>query len=598
MKKLLIFLKDYKKESILGPLFKLLEASFELAVPLVVAAIVDVGIEQNNQRYILSCGFLLAALGLLGLLCSVTAQFFAATAAVGFGCGLRKELFARIQDLSPAAGDRIGPAALMTRITSDVNQVQSGVNMVLRLFLRSPFIVFGAMIMAFTVDRPAAVIFVILIPLLSVMVAVIVLAGIKLFRKLQTKLERVMRITRENLTGVRVIRAFRREEAEKQQFSEESDRLLRLQLLAGRITGLLNPLTFLTVNIGIIALIYTGALRVQAGIITQGAVIALVNYMSQILVELVKMANLIIIVARGFASGGRIAAVLSMADAQSAATMPDLQRVSGSASDQPFIAFRQVSFRYPEAGEAALSGINFTVNRGETIGVIGGTGAGKSTLVHLLPRFYEPTGGTILVDGTDLKSLAPAVIRARIGIVMQKAVLFKGTIRDNILMGREEASDEEVWAALRLAQAEGFVREKEGRLAAGVAQEGRNFSGGQRQRLAIARALVRKPEILILDDSASALDYLTESALRKALGESKGKTTTFIVSQRTSSVWHADKILVLDDGRAAGWGSHGELLENCPVYREIYESQFGREGEADNGRPITEAGNSGMRWVN
>lgn len=586
MKNLGVFLKDYKRESVLGPLFKLLEASFELMVPLVVASVVDIGIRNGDQRYIISRCLVLAALGLIGLLCSVTAQYFAAKAAVGFGTKLRQGLFAHIQSLSLAACDRVGAAALITGMTGDVNQMQAGVNLVLRLFLRSPFIVFGAMIMAFTVDGQSAFLFVVLIPLLSLVVFAIILVGIPLFQKIQTGVSRIMQLTRENLTGVRVIRAFRREEEEKKQFEEENSRLLKLQIFTGRVTGLLNPLTIVMVNIAIIALLYTGARRVAVGALTQGAVIALVNYMSQILVELVKLANLIITVTRALASGKRIGEILALEggaqgnqkEAKKEKAVSARTKEEGlQGQEETFLEFRHVYFRYPEAGEEALKDISFSVKKGEILGVIGGTGAGKSSLAQLLPRFYEIEKGSIYIEGQDIRDIPMKAMRERIGMVMQKAVLFRGTVRENLLWGREEAKEEELWEALRRAQAEEFVRNLEDQLDAKVEQEGRNFSGGQRQRLTIARALVRKPEILILDDSASALDYLTEANLRAALRELDPDTTIFLISQRASSVLHADNILVLEDGKIVGQGTHQELLGENSVYREIYESQFDRE---------------------
>lgn len=588
MKSLLVYLKEYKKESLLGPLFKLLEASFELMVPLVVAAVVDQGIKNNDQRFILTRCLLLATLGVVGLICSVSAQFFAAKAAVGFATRLRKALFSHIQGLSFADSDKVGTATLITRMTGDVNQVQSGVNLVLRLFLRSPFIVFGAMVMAFTVDVRAALIFVGLIPILAVTVFAIILIGIPLFRKIQADLDRVMRLTRENLSGVRVIRAFRREAEEKQLFQESVNVLMKMQVTAGRITGLLNPLSMVIVNIAIIILLNTGANRVAAGALTQGAVIALVNYMSQILVELVKLANLIITITKSLASGSRIEAVFAIRSgslAEGEWRLPDAGWDDGQRDNKPeyiklknkpdyHIEFKDVTFRYPGAGEAVLTDINFTVNKGDTIGIIGGTGAGKSSLIHLLPRFYEAEKGTITINDKDIRTIPVKSLRSRIGIVMQKAVLFKGTIRDNLLWGKDNATEEELWEALRIAQAEEFVSNKEGQLEAKVEQEGRNYSGGQRQRLSIARALVRRPEIVILDDSASALDYLTEAELRTALRDACRDATVLIVSQRASSVMHADKILVLDEGKIVGTGMHQELLKACPIYKEIYETQF------------------------
>ncbi len=594
MKSLLVYLKEYKKESLLGPLFKLLEASFELMVPLVVAAVVDQGIKNDDPHFIITRCLLLAALGMIGLLCSVSAQFFAAKAAVGFATGLRKALFSHIQGLSFADSDKVGTATLITRMTGDVNQVQTGVNHVLRLFLRSPFIVFGAMVMAFTVDVRAAFIFVVLIPVLTVVVFAVILTGIPLFRKIQAGLDRVMRLTRENLTGVRVIRAFRREEEEKRLFQERADELMKMQLTAGRITGLLNPFSMVIVNIAIIILLSTGASQVAAGTLTLGAVIALVNYMSQILVELVKLANLIITITKSFASGSRIEAVFAIRNDSLAGggwLPPDTEWNEGQQDNKPeyhepeyhkpeyhkpkyHIQFIDVTFRYPGAGEAVLTDINFTVNKGDTIGIIGGTGAGKSSLIHLLPRFYEAEKGAIMINDQDIRTMPVDSLRSRIGIVMQKAILFKGTIRDNLLWGKANATEEELWEALRIAQAEEFVSSKEGQMEAKVEQEGRNYSGGQRQRLSIARALVRRPDILIMDDSTSALDYLTEAKLRTAVREACSDTTVLIISQRASSVMHTDKILVLDEGKIVGTGTHQELLKACPVYKEIYETQF------------------------
>ncbi len=569
MKKLLVYLKDYKKESVLGPLFKLLEASFELIVPLVVASMIDVGIAGHDRGYILKMCLIMAALGLIGLTCSVTAQYFAAKAAVGFATKLRHGLFAHIQSLSFSQMDKEGTSTLITRMTSDINQVQSGVNLVLRLFLRSPFIVFGAMIMAFTVDAAAALVFVVVIPVLSVIVFGIMLINIPLFKKVQGGLDKVMGITRENLTGVRVIRAFGEEENEIHKFDVVTDSLKRMQEIAGRISALMNPLTYIVINAGLIALIYVGALRVEAGILTQGQVVALVNYMSQILVELVKLANLIITVTKAVACGNRIESIFEIpAGMEQGSTASDGERGT--------VEFDHVSLRYYEGGEEALTDIHFKAKRGQTIGVIGGTGSGKSSLVNLIPRFYDVAKGQVLVDGTDVRDYALEKLRDKIGVVMQKAVLFKGTIRENLLWGNENASDEELWEALRTAQAEEFVMKKEGKLEEMIEQEGRNLSGGQKQRLSIARALVKKPEILILDDSASALDYATDAALRKSIKEMPGDTTVFIVSQRASSLLHADTIIVLDDGAVAGMGTHEKLLQNCQVYQEIYYSQFER----------------------
>lgn len=569
MKKLLVYLKDYKKESVLGPLFKLLEASFELIVPLVVASMIDVGIAGHDRGYILKMCLIMAALGLIGLTCSVTAQYFAAKAAVGFATKLRHGLFAHIQSLSFSQMDKEGTSTLITRMTSDINQVQSGVNLVLRLFLRSPFIVFGAMIMAFTVDAAAALVFVVVIPVLSVIVFGIMLINIPLFKKVQGGLDKVMGITRENLTGVRVIRAFGEEENEIHKFDVVTDSLKRMQEIAGRISALMNPLTYIVINAGLIALIYVGALRVEAGILTQGQVVALVNYMSQILVELVKLANLIITVTKAVACGNRIESIFEIPAGME-------QGSAASDGERGTVEFDHVSLRYYEGGEEALTDIHFKAKRGQTIGVIGGTGSGKSSLVNLIPRFYDVAKGQVLVDGTDVRDYSLEKLRDKIGVVMQKAVLFKGTIRENLLWGNENASDEELWEALRTAQAEEFVMKKEGKLEEMIEQEGRNLSGGQKQRLSIARALVKKPEILILDDSASALDYATDAALRKSIKEMPGDTTVFIVSQRASSLLHADTIIVLDDGAVAGMGTHEKLLQNCQVYQEIYYSQFER----------------------
>ncbi len=570
MTKLLVYLKDYKKESVLGPLFKLLEASFELIVPLVVASMIDVGIANRDRGYILKMCLIMAALGLIGLTCSVTAQFFAAKAAVGFATKLRHGLFEHIQKLSFSQMDREGTSTLITRITSDINQVQSGVNLVLRLFLRSPFIVFGAMIMAFTVDGKAALIFVVVIPILSVIVFGIMLISIPLYKKVQGALDRVLGITRENLTGVRVIRAFGQEEAEVAKFDGETDALRHIQMVAARISALMNPLTYVVINGGLIALIYVGAVRVEAGILTQGQVVALVNYMSQILVELVKLANLIITVTKAVACGNRIQSILEEPAGMEEKDSRGDEKLTGC------VEFDHVSMRYYEGGEEALTDIHFKAVRGQTIGVIGGTGSGKSSLVNLIPRFYDAEKGSVKVDGVDVKEYDLTALRDKIGVVMQKAVLFHGTIRENLKWGNENASDEELWEALRTAQAEEFVLQKKNQLDEMIEQEGRNLSGGQRQRLSIARALVKKPEILILDDSASALDYATDAALRKSLKEMPGETTVFIVSQRASSLMHADTIIVLDDGNVAGMGTHEELLKNCEVYQEIYYSQFER----------------------
>ena len=571
MKSLLVYLKDYKKESVLGPLFKLLEASFELIVPLVVASMIDVGIAESDRNYVIRMCFIMAALGVTGLISSVTAQFFAAKAAVGFATKLRHALFAHIQNLSFSSMDEQGTSTLITRMTSDINQIQSGVNMVLRLFLRSPFIVFGAMIMAFSVDAKAALIFVVIIPLLSVVVFGIILISIPLFSKVQNSLDQVLGITRENLTGVRVIRAFGKEMDETDKFDRQTDALKKIQVMAAKISALMNPVTYVIINGGLIVLIYTGAVRVESGALTQGQVVALVNYMSQILVELVKLANLIITITKAVACGNRVAGVFEIPTG--------MENGKGSLTQgegRGTVSFDHVSMRYHESGEEALTEISFKADQGETIGIIGGTGSGKTTLVHLIPRFYDAEKGSVKIDGVDVKEYDLTALRDKVGIVMQKAVLFKGSIRENLLWGNENATDEELWQALKIAQAEEFVLQKEGGLDAPVEQEGRNLSGGQKQRLSIARALVKKPEILILDDSASALDYATDAKLRKALREVPFETTVFIVSQRASSLMHADQIIVLDDGCVAAIGSHEQLLEECEIYQEIYYSQFER----------------------
>lgn len=572
MKKLLVFLKDYKKESILGPLFKLLEASFELLVPLVMATIIDVGIAGGDKGYVMKMCGVLVLLALIGLVCSLTAQFFAAKAAVGFAAKLRHALFSHIQGFSFSELDEVGSATLITRMTSDVNQVQSGVNLVLRLFLRSPFIVFGAMIMAFTIDVKAAMIFVVTIPALAVVVFGIMLISIPLFKKVQAGLDEVLRITRENLTGVRVIRAFHKEEEEEEHFREKNTFLTGLQLHVGKISALMNPLTYVLINLGLVALIWTGGLRVHTGAITQGEVVALVNYMSQILVELVKLANLIITVTKAVACGNRIESVLEMNS-----TMEDGTEERGKDAAEYLVDFENVSMRYQGGGAEAVSGITLRVKPGETIGIIGGTGAGKSTVVNLIPRFYDISGGSLRVNGRDVREYELKSLRDMIGIVPQKAVLFSGTIRENMQWGKSEATDEEIYEALEIAQAKDFVEEKDGKLDARIDQGGKNLSGGQRQRLTIARALIKKPKILILDDSASALDYATDANLRRAIRNMKDSPTVFLVSQRAASILHADQILVLDDGEAVGLGTHEELLQKCEVYQEIYYSQFSKE---------------------
>lgn len=581
MWKLLVYLKDYKKETVLGPLFKLLEALFELMVPLVMAAVIDVGIGKEDTRYVLMMGGVLLLLAAVGLASSLTAQYFAAKAAVGFSAKLKSALFQHIESLSYAEMDRLGSAGLITRMTSDVNQVQSGVNLVLRLFLRSPFIVFGAMIMAFTIDVKAALIFVAAIPLLSIVVFGVMFATIPLYKKVQSGLDRVLGITRENLTGARVIRAFGKEKEETEHFVEANLGLNRVQMFVGRISALMNPLTYVIVNGATIVLIWTGAVRVDGGLITQGAVVALVNYMSQILVELVKLANLIITVTKAIACGNRIQEVFevqtSLPDEGAEGTFDDAG--TGIFDDAGTVVFEHVGLKYPESSEESLTDITFTAKKGEVIGVIGGTGSGKTSLVNLIPRFYDISSGELFVGGAEIRRYPLSVLREKIGIVPQKSVLFYGTIRSNMQWGRPDATDEEIWEALETAQAAEFVRAKEGGLDACVEQGGKNFSGGQRQRLTIARALVKRPEILIMDDSASALDYATDAALRTGIREKLRGTTVFVVSQRTASIRHADRIIVLDDGEMAGSGTHEQLLESCEVYREIYESQFGK-GEA------------------
>ena len=569
-----MYLKDYKKESILAPLFKLLEAFFELMVPLVMANIIDYGISNRNMGYIGKMGLLLLLLGVVGLASSITAQFFAAKAAVGFSTKLRQALFDHIEDLSFTDIDKAGTSTMITRMTSDVNQVQSGINMTLRLFLRSPIIVFGAMIMAFTIDVKCALIFVVAIPLLSIVVFGIILSTIPMYKKVQSRLDQVLGITRENLTGVRVIRAFHQEAKEEERFRENNEALSAMQIFVGKISACMNPVTYIIVNGAIIALIYTGAVQVNIGNLSQGEVVAIINYMNQILVELVKLANLIVTMTKALACADRVASVFDIgADAAyvGAQNQKLADKVDKSA---PFLDFKHVSLTYQGAGAPTLQDMNFTVNHGDTVGIIGGTGSGKTSLVNLIPGFYPATEGEILLEGRDIKTMSDEELRGRIGVVPQKAVLFKGTIRSNLQWGKPDATEEEMWKALELAQASEVVEGKDGKLDATVAQNGKNFSGGQRQRLTIARALVREPEILILDDSASALDYATDAKLRAALRTLEDKTTTFIVSQRASTIRHADKIIVLDDGEIAGVGTHDELLKDCTVYQEIYYSQY------------------------
>ena len=572
MKKLLVYLKGYEKETVLAPLFKMLEALFELFVPLVMAAVIDVGIGRHDRGYVIRMCLVLIALGVIGLACSITAQYFAAKAATGFSTVLRRELFAHIQSLSYTEMDNLGTSTLITRMTSDINQVQSGVNLVLRLFLRSPFIVFGAMIMAFTVDVKAAMIFVVAIPMLSVVVFGIMIWTMPLYRRVQGALDKVLGLTRENLTGVRVIRAFCLEEQEQTHFREKNECLTDMQKFVGKISGLMNPLTYIIVNGAVVVLLYTGAIRVDQGIITTGAVVALVNYMNQILVELVKLANLIINITKSVACGNRIQSVLEIPSSMKNGSDTNLAR-----ADE--VVFDHVGLTYAQAGTESLTDIDFSAKAGQTIGIIGGTGSGKSSLVNLIPRFYDATAGAVKINGKNVKDFDLETLRKMVGIVPQKAVLFKGTIEDNLRWGKKDATEEELWEALETAQAAEFVRERADGLQAKIEQGGKNLSGGQRQRLTIARALVGHPGILILDDSASALDFATDAALRKALREMKGNPIVFIVSQRTSSIRHADQIIVLDDGMVAGIGTHQELLENCPVYQEIHYSQFDRKEE-------------------
>ena len=576
MKSLLKYLKEYRKEAVLAPLFKLLEATFELIVPLVMAAIIDTGIGTQNRPYILKMCGVLVLLAAVGLVSAITAQWFAAKAATGFSAKLRHLLFEHIQELSFSQMDLFGTDTLITRMTSDVNQVQNGVNLVLRLFMRSPFIVFGAMVMAFTVDVKAALIFVVTIPVLSVVVFGIMLWTMPLYRKVQGKLDRIMTGTRENLTGVRVIRAFGREESEEESFRTENAALSRMQQFVGKISGLMNPVTYILINLATVYLIYTGAVRVDCGILTQGQVVALLNYMSQILVELIKLANLIIQVTKAWACGDRIADILKVEPDMKDGLLPaDAVRDSETA-----VEFRNVSLTYEEGAGESLQNISFKVRRGETIGIIGGTGSGKSSLVNLIPRFYDASQGEVLVGGHNVKEYRQEELRSRIGVVLQKAVLFKGTIARNLSFGKSNASAEEMDEALAVSQAKEYVDLKPGRTEFELEQNGRNLSGGQKQRMTIARALIRKPDILILDDSASALDFATDAKLRMAIRGMSRTLTTFIVSQRAASVQYADQILVMDDGRLAGIGTHAELLAGNPVYQEIYYSQFPKEEEA------------------
>lgn len=571
MKKLLIYLKTYRKEACLAPIFKMLEAVFELFVPLVIKGIIDYGIAAEDRAYCLRMGLLLLLLAVIGLAMATTAQWFSARAAAGFAAKIKQVLMEHIQKLSYTELDTIGTSTLITRMTSDVNQVQTGTNLVLRLFMRSPFIVFGSMIMAFTIDFKAAMIFVITIPLLSVVVFGIMLSSIPLYKKVQSQLDRVLGITRENLTGVRVIRAFNKEGEEISHFKTENEQFTRLQTFVGKISALMNPLTFVIVNSAILVLVWTGAWRVEGGILTQGAVVALVNYMSQILVELIKLADLIINITKAVACGNRIQKVLEVEPSMENGSKECIEekRTPANAVD-----FNHVSLTYSGAGAPSLTDIDLHVKTGQTIGIIGGTGSGKTSVVNLIPRFYDTTQGNVLVFGKPVKEQDMESLRSQIAVVPQKAVLFAGTIRENMKWGKEDATDEEIMEALTIAQAAEVVQKKEGGLDAFVEQGGKNLSGGQRQRLTIARALVRQPRILILDDSASALDFATDAALRKAIREMKNAPTVFIVSQRTSSIRFADQILVLDDGKSVGVGTHDELLASCSVYKEIYDSQY------------------------
>ncbi|HKM33628.1 MAG TPA: ABC transporter ATP-binding protein [Lachnospiraceae bacterium] len=568
MKKLMTFLKDYKKESVLAPLFKMLEASFELLVPLVVLRIVDIGIVAGDHSYVFRMCLVMILLGIIGLISSITAQYFSAKAAVGFATKLRHTLFSHIQKLSYSQMDICGTSTLITRMTSDVNQTQNGVNMVLRLFLRSPFIVLGAMVMAFTIDVQAALVFVVVIPLLSIIVFGIMLLSIPLYKKVQAGLDQVLGITRGNLTGVRVLRAFHKEEEEVAAFQESNENLTAMQMFVGRISAIMNPVTYIVINGGLIALLWIGAIQVDTGILTQGAVLALVNYMSQILVELVKLANLIITVNKSLACANRIEGILSL--------KPDMESANGITEIRvdTVVEFDHVSLTYPGSGAESLTDINFSVSRGQTVGIIGGTGSGKSSIVNLIPRFYEATRGCVNVDGIPVNEYALKDLRDKIGMVPQKATLFKGTIKENMLMGKSDATEEELRKALEISQSAEFVDQKPEGMNTLVSQGGKNLSGGQKQRLTIARALVKQPEILILDDSASALDYATDLKLRRAIGSMEQPPVVFIVSQRASSVLSADLILVLDDGEVAGVGTHDQLLASCEIYQDIYYSQY------------------------
>ena len=576
MKKLLIYLKDYKIESVLAPLFKMLEALFELFVPIVMAKVIDIGIPAGDRSYVIRMCLIMILLGLIGLICSITAQYFSAKAACGFAAKLRHSLFEHIQSLSFTEMDTIGTSTLITRMTSDINQVQNGVNMFLRLFMRSPFIVVGAMVAAFIIDVRSAIIFAVAIPLLSVIVFIIMYVSIPLYKKVQSRLDTVLGITRENLTGARVIRAFHKEEGEIERFEEANESLSSLQIFVGKISALMNPATYAVVNLSIVAIIWVGGIRVNTGAISQGEVVALINYMSQILVELIKLANLIVLINKAIACGNRVQSVFEISSSMSESPDQSIDTETDNA-----VEFKDVSLRYGSSETDSLSEITFSAKKGETIGIIGGTGSGKSSIVNMIPRFYDAFSGEVLVDGKNVKDYSIKALRGKIGVVPQKAVLFNGTIRENLLWGNENASDEDIYEALKISQAIDVVEGRRKGLDSEVAQGGKNFSGGQRQRLTIARALVRKPEILILDDSASALDFATDAALRKAIREMENSPTVFIVSQRASSIQYADKIIVLDDGRIAGIGSHDSLLESCGVYQEIYYSQFPKNRKED-----------------
>ena len=619
MKNVLKYLKHYKLQTVMAPLFKMLEATFELFVPIVVAKMIDVGISGGDKGYIMKMGALLILLALIGLICSVTAQYFAAKAAMGFGRELRSDLFRHIMNLSYSEIDKNGTSTLITRMTSDVNQMQTGVNMVLRLFLRSPFIVFGAVIMAFTVDAKTAVIFAIVLPILIVIVFGIIFSTIPLYKRVQGKLDKVTLITRENLVGARVVRAFNHEAQDIKDFDEATTELKKSQLFVGHISGVLNPVTFVVINFGTMALIHKGAVRVDAFGLTQGQVVALVNYMSQILIELIKLANLIVTTTKAIACGHRVAAVfaqqpsityvddkssggansasaegLSVGVANSASTegLP-VGEMSAQKNGRPRVSFKNVSFKYKGSQVESLEGLSLDAYEGETIGIIGGTGAGKTTLVNLIPRFYEVSSGEVAIDGKNVKDFSKKTLRGKVGIVPQKAVLFRGTIADNIKWGRKDASEGDIEAALKAAQAYDFVMEKDGGTSFWLNQGATNLSGGQKQRLCIARALVRKPEILILDDSSSALDYATDAKLRASIRDISKGMTTFIVSQRTASIRYADKIVVLDDGKVAGIGTHDSLMEECEVYREIYNSQ-NHSDDAKSSENITGGGADGQ----